>query len=132
MKEGDNIEDQELQNLAESGMLNGTYRDSRAYRLVFEALKKETEFSLPATFSQSVLQRMEAAEGKNSYVWLAVIFTGFIVAAGVSIALTDFRPDFGFLRHISRFAGLFVFGAAFILLLQWIDRKVIHGKPAGI
>lgn len=131
MNERENM-DEELQHSMERNRVNGSDKDSRAYRVVFDALQHEPEFRLSSKFSDSVLQRLEAAEGRSQYFWLALGFFGFVIAAVVAVALTDFSLDFGFLKHISKFTGLFVFGAVFIVLLQWIDRKLIHGKSAGI
>jgi hypothetical protein len=124
--------DEELQHNIERSLVSGSDKDTRAYRLVFEALRQEPEFRLSSKFSDSVLQRMETAEGRSQYYWFAFVILGFVVAAGVAIALTDFRPDFGFLKHISKFTGLFVFGAAFVVLLQWVDKKLLTGKSARI
>lgn len=124
--------DEQLQHMIEKNQVTGSDRDSRAYRMVFDVLRREPGFRLSSRFSDSVLHRMEAAEGRSQYYWFAFAFVGFFIAAGVAIALTGFRPDFGFLKHLSRFTGLFVFGAAFIVFLQWVDKKVIHRKSAGI
>jgi hypothetical protein len=40
--------------------------------------------------------------------------------------MTNFKLNFGVLRFISGYPGLFVFGALFILALQWIDKKLIR------
>lgn len=124
--------DEELQHSMEKNLVNCSDKDSRAYRVVFDALQLEPEFRLSSKFSDSVIQRLEASEGRSQYFWLALGFIGFVIAAVVAVVLTDFSPDFGFLKHISKFTGLFIFGAAFIVLLQWIDKKLFHGKSAGI
>lgn len=124
--------DEELQRYAQENRLTGSDRDSRAYRAVFDALKREPEFRVSSEFSDTVLSRISAAEGRSLYYWMAFVFLGFVIAAGVAIALTGFKPEFGFLKHISRFTGLLVFGAAFILFLQWVDRKLVFHKTPGI
>jgi hypothetical protein len=131
MREMEN-RDEELQLSMEKNRVNGTDKDSRAYRLVFDALRHEPEFRLSSKFSDSVLQRLEETEGRSQYFWLALGFIGFVIAAAVAVALTDFSLDLGFLKHISKFTGLFIFGAAFIVLLHWVDKKLIHGKSADI
>ena len=131
MSDMENIEE-ELQHRIEKNQVNGGDQDSRAYRTVFDALQREPEFQLSSKFLDSVLHRMEATEERSQYYWFAFVIMGFVFAAGVAVALTDFRPDFGFLKHISKFTGLFVFGAAFIILLHLVDKKLIQGKSGGI
>jgi hypothetical protein len=128
----DNIGDEHLQHQAEKNQFGGGDKDSRAYRLVFDTLRREPSFRLSSGFSDAILRRTENAEGRTQYYWFAFAIAGFFITAGVAIALTGFSPDFGFLKHISKFTGLFIFGTAFIILLHWIDKKLIHGKSAGI
>jgi hypothetical protein len=128
----DSNKEEELQRQAEKNQISGHNVDSRAYLVIFNALRREPEFRLSAKFSEAVLDRISEAESRSLYYWVAFVMLGFIIAAGAAIVLTGFKPDFGFLKHISRFTGLFVFGAGFILFLQWIDRKLVHQKTAGI
>jgi uncharacterized membrane protein len=72
---------------------------------------------------------MEAATSKSSsrdMVWLYLGIVAFVVATGVAIALTGFKIHVGAFRFVSGYSGLFIFGAAFILALQWIDRSFIR------
>jgi hypothetical protein len=131
MKPMENKEEH-LQQLAENNQFDLSDKDSRAYRRVFDVLRKEPEFQLSSNFSKLVLQHMEAGDGRHTYYWFAAAIAGFVITAGVAIGLTGFKPDFGFLKHASRFTGLFSFGAAFILVLQWIDRKIIQRKASGL
>ncbi len=123
--------EEELQQQAQKNQLSGNDVDSRAYHVVFDVLRREPEFRLSANFSEVVLHKISGSESPL-YYWVAFVMLGFVIAAGAAIILTGFKPDFGFLKHISRFTGLFVFGAGFILLLQWVDRKLVHKEPSGI
>ena len=124
--------EEDLQRSLERDIPGSADKDSQAYRLVFDALQREPEFQLSAKFSDNVLQRLAVARGRDQYTWFAIVILGFVIAAGVSIALTGFRPDFGFLRHISKYSGLFAFGAVFIIFLQWVDKKLVREKEAGV
>lgn len=124
--------EEELQDRVEKGKERSTDRSSRAYRLVFDALQHEPEFRLSAKFSENVLQRLVIIEGRNQYTWFVIVVAGFIIAAGVTIALTGFDPDFGFLKRMSRYSGVFAFGMACIVFLQWLDKKLVREKQPGI
>jgi hypothetical protein len=51
-----------------------------------------------------------------------------IIVMIVAIAFTGFKISAGFLSGISAYKGLFVFGAIFILVLHWLDRKFVRAK----
>jgi hypothetical protein len=117
-----------LQHQAEQHQSIGIDRDSRAYRIVFEALRKETDFQLPARFADSVMDRLQqqGTRSTNEYAWLGVGIFLFFIAAVVAVILTDFKLEWGFLKGASCLLNLFIFGAVFILALQWLDRKFIR------
>ena len=52
----------------------------------------------------------------------------FALAAVVAIVLTDFKVSFGALKFMAGYPGLFIFGAAFVLVLQWLDNKLVRPK----
>jgi hypothetical protein len=113
----------------QTSMDNNNPSDDRAYRIVFNALKQEPGYRLPSNFADGVLRRMGPATSKSSsqeMIWLYLGIGAFVVAAGVAIALTGFKIHVGAFRFVSGYSGLFIFGAAFILALQWIDRNFIR------
>lgn len=120
--------DDELQGKFESGKnVGGDNPDAQAYHKVFRALGKEP-FQLHPDFAIRVLNRFESARSSESkdMVWLAVGIFLCIGAYVVAVVLTDFEislPGFDFLKS---YAGLFVFGAVFVMALQWLDRKFIR------
>jgi hypothetical protein len=103
--------------------------DNLAFSTVDRALKREPEFQLPSDFSDRVIARIEAKpESASDMVWMGAGIFAFVIAAIVAVALTDFKFNFGVLKFISGYPGLVVFGIMFVLVLQWIDRKVIQKK----
>ncbi len=64
----------------------------------------------------------------HEFIWLYAGLIAFVVAAGITIFLTGFKINLGVLKFISSYPGLIVFGALFILALQWIDRRFVK-KP---
>ncbi len=122
------MNEEELQNSIERG-LAGNGPEELAYRTVFSALRQSPSYQLPSGFADRVLNRMEAVGEKSSsreLVWLYVGLISFTIVGGIAIAMTGFKINFGALKFISGYSGLLIFGAAFILGLQWLDKKIIH------
>jgi hypothetical protein len=44
--------------------------------------------------------------------------------------MTNFKADLGFLDGISSYKGVLLFGVAFVILLQWVDRIVVRKKES--
>jgi hypothetical protein len=119
------MKDQELQELVERGSSQGD-RDSRLYHSVFKALRTETDYVLPADFAERVIAAVKARYSSRDMVW----FTGgvflIIIALVVAVMVTGFSFTFGAFTFLSGYPGLVIFGVAFILALQWIDRRWIR------
>jgi hypothetical protein len=122
------MKDQELQELVERGSSLGD-QESRSYQSVFKALRTETDYVLPADFADRVIATVKARYSSRDMGWLIGGVFLFIVALVVAVILTGFSFTLGMFTFLSGYPGLVVFGAAFILGLQWIDRKWIR-KPA--
>lgn len=121
------MKDHELQELVEGGSYPGD-RDSRLYQTVFKALRTETDYTLPADFADRVIATVKARYSSRDMVWLIGGVFLFIVALVVAVIVTGFSFSLGVFTFLSGYPGLVVFGAAFVLALQWIDRKWIR-KP---
>ncbi len=122
------MSEEEIQHNIEQG-LAGNGSEEQAYRTVFNALKRQPAYELPSGFADRVLRRMEARSEKSSareMFWLYAGLVSFVIAGGIAVGMTGFKMDFGALKFISGYSGLLIFGAAFILGLQWIDRKVVN------
>ncbi|MBI3219747.1 MAG: hypothetical protein HYZ44_09565 [Bacteroidetes bacterium] len=118
-----------MQQQIEDGKPLSANADSRAYQKVFDTLKQEPDFVLPAHFEDKIIQRIEASqklsERKETY-WLMAGVSVMIIASIIGAVLVGFKPSFGAFAFLSRYTGLFIFGIAFVILLQWLDRKIVH------
>lgn len=118
--------DEELQNQIERGSVNESSEDARAYQRVFAALKKEPDFHVSLPFADRIIAIIERKEEKRDYWWMAAGIFLTVIALIVSIVLTSAHWTAGVFTFLSGYPGLVAFGIAFILLLQWIDKKVIR------
>ena len=123
--------DKKLQEKIEAGFSGLGSDDEKVYQQIFSALEKEPSFTLPASFAEGVvhkIQREQARAAKREYLWLCAGIILLIIAMVVAIVFTGFKISAGFLSGISAYKGLFVFGSVFILVLHWLDRKFIRAK----
>ncbi len=122
--------DEESQNRIEKGIA-GEGLDDQAYRRVFAVLKREPSYQLPPDFAAKVIRSMQLAPQQYTtleFIWLYTGLIAFVIAAGITIFLTGFEINLGVLKFLSSYPGLIVFGALFILALQWIDKRFVK-KP---
>jgi hypothetical protein len=117
--------EEELQNQIEKGLVNES-EDARAYQRVFDALKKEPDFHVSLPFADRILALVEKKEEKRDYWWMAAGIFLTVIALIVSIVLTSAHWTAGIFTFLSGYQGLVAFGIAFILLLHWVDKKVIR------
>jgi hypothetical protein len=114
------------------GRPNPDETDILAFSKVDRALKREPIFQLAPGFSDRVMARIDTSRVSSSdLVWMGAGILAFIVATIVAIAFTNFKLNFGVLKFISGYPGLVAFGVLFILVLHWIDKKVIQKKLAS-
>src|SRR5690606_22851544 len=106
--------------------------DEAAYLRVFNALKKAPSELPVSGLADRVLLRLEKRSvSKRSWIELILPVLGgvmLLVGLVVTIVLTKFKLNFGFLSAMRDYAGLIVFGVCFILLLNFIDRLVVRKK----
>jgi hypothetical protein len=121
------MNDEEIQKEVERGNVP-LHGDARAYRKVFDGLRREPGYLLPGSFADRVTKRILAAQSSNDIYWLYAGLFGCVVACAVSILLTQPKFSVGAFRFVSGYPGLIAFGVVFILALQWIDRKYVR-KP---
>ncbi len=120
------MSDEEIQNRIQQGEhLHGV--EGQAYRHVFEALQKEPGFVLPPSFADKVIHRITTTpEQSYDMVWMIAGFSGCLIALMVVVLLTGFKVNLGVLNFVKEYTGLLLFGAAFLLALQWVDRRVVR------
>jgi hypothetical protein len=104
--------------------------DVKAYQTVFQALKNEPEFTLPSSFADKVvrlaLEKQNSKSTFREYFWFGLGIFVMLIASTVAIFMTEFKLDMGFLKGLSSFKGLIIFGIFFIGLLHWLDKKLIR------
>ena len=128
--------EEELQKNIEAGKTpDGDELDVKAYREVFQALKKEPGFELSSGFADRVMAKAVESRKKDSsrdMLWLVVGIFLIFISLVVAIMLTGFKLSAGFLSGMSDYKGLFVFGVAFIGLLNWLDKRLIRDKRIDV
>lgn len=124
--------EEELQNNIERGHHgDGEEMDAKVYRQVFDALKKDPGYSLPPRFAEKVIAKIAARQKKEQlrdYFWFAAGLFLFLVAAVVTLVVTGFRLDFGFLQTMADYKGLALFGLLFVVFLNWLDKRLVRQK----
>ena len=99
------------------------------FKLIATLEEEDNAIRLPADFSEKVVQRVIQKQVRESRLGWSGYFLGIfglIICLVISLTFVDFTLDFGFLKNISGYSGLLIFGAGFILLLNLIDKKLIR------
>lgn len=120
--------DELLQNKIEAGQREHSV-DGKAYQIVFNALRSESFDSLSPSFINSVVHRITQAKAQQAmrrdYIWLAIGLLGFIIATVVSVIITGFNFNAGAFRFLTNYGGVLIFGGAIILMLLWIEKRIL-------
>lgn len=98
------------------------------------ALAEEPDYHLPSTFADrliSIIEARQLAASKWEIFWITFAAFLFVVATGVVIYLTGFRPSSDAFPFLNNNIGLVVFGILFIGLLNWIDKFLLR-RPMSI
>lgn len=122
------MQDEDLQKRIENGLADEESKDARAYRRVFEVLKKEPDFHVSLSFADRLIALIDKREEKRDFWWMGLGIFLSIIAMIVAIALSTPDLSTNAFKFLSGYKGLVIFGIAFILLLHWIDRNVIRKK----
>jgi len=120
--------ERELQQLVEAGETPVT-TDANLYKQVFDGLKQSPQYTLPASFASSVIQRIQLRQRQSlrwEYFYLTLGIVVMVAACGIVFALSGLTVNLGFLRGLNDYKWVMVFAALFVILLQWVDRKVLH------
>jgi hypothetical protein len=127
-----NLHDEELQNKIVSG-LGDDSREGMAYKRVFDTLAQEPDFHLPINFAEKVLKQIEVKEEKSTareMYWLVGGICVLSIAGIIGAIMSNFKPSFGAFRFWASYPGLLVFGIFCVLLVQWLDRKLVRPRPS--
>ncbi|HOX81637.1 MAG TPA: hypothetical protein PLJ60_00750 [Chryseolinea sp.] len=123
--------EEELQRNLEAGQHpEGNELDVKAYQSVFNALRKEPEFTLSSSFADKLVgMAVKKQQSKNifrEYFWFGFGIFLMLIAFVVTIAMTGFKLDMGFLNGLNSFKGVIIFGLFFIGFLHWLDKRLIR------
>jgi hypothetical protein len=135
------MSEEELQRRIETGA-QITGKDGLAYRKVFDALEREPDFRLPVNFADAVMDRVKSKqESRKEYFLIGGGVLFFVIAATVTCFMTDFRlssdafrlqTGIGAYQFVKDYSGLFIFGAGFIIALQWLDKRFIKSTAKRV
>jgi len=124
--------EEELQKSLERGQNpKGDGLDVRAYQEVFRSLNKDPGYELSGHFAERVVSRLvstQQSQDSKDYWWFGAGVLFLAIASLATILFTGFRFDFGFLNEMSDYKGLAIFGIAFILFLNWLDKRLIKTR----
>jgi hypothetical protein len=129
-----NHTDEDLQKKFGEGNFRAEGIDAQAYQKVFDALKKEPEFTLPVYFADRLMNLIESKEKSKEIsrdkFWFGLGLFSFVIALIVAFALTEFKFSVGVFHFVAGYPGLIIFGIAFIGILNWLDKKIIRKVEA--
>lgn len=120
--------EEELQNQIERGLATHDSEDALAYQRVFDSLKKEPNFHVSLPFADRLIALIEKKEERRDYWWMAIGISLSVIALIVVLVITKVNWTTGAFTFISKYYGLVVFGIVFILLLQWIDKRIVKKR----
>lgn len=123
------MSDEEIQKNFESGNPSRlSEADQAAYRVVFGAISKEPLAKISDLFAERVVKKIVAQkkrETRRDFVWLSFGIVFLVVGLIVTAAFAGLRLELGFLKEISGYAGVFIFGVVIILAFNWIEKKTL-------
>ena len=123
------LSDEELQKRIEAGLPEDSI-DGKAYRKVFDVLKKEP-YSVPVNFADKVLDRLESRGSlSKDYIWFGLGLFVFLVAPVIAVVKTEYRFDVGAFKFLSSYSGLLLFGAVFVLIIHLVDKRLLERNLA--
>lgn len=127
--------EEQLQRNIEEGLPTKSDADALAYRKVFDALRKEPTYALPPGFARGVVERLlqlrARKEQKRDNLWLFLGVFFITIAMVVAIAVTDFNPNLGAFTFLNSYGGLLLFGVAFVLFLNWVEKRIRLAQNGG-
>jgi hypothetical protein len=125
--------EEELQKRIEAGLHEGDELDVKSYQEVFRVLKKEHSIELPSNFASRVITLVEAKQKKSAshdFFWFGVGIFFMVVCFVVAVAMTKVKFEMGFLKEMSGYTGLLVFGVAFITALNFLEKRLLSQQKA--
>ena len=126
------MSDEEIQKRLESNRpIDGNDRDVVTYRRLFEIISKEPKMKISNAFADDVVKKIvvqKKREARRDMVWLSFGVVFLLVGLVVTAAVAGLQFQLGFLKEMSGYAGLFVFGIAVIIAFNWLEKKTLSKK----
>lgn len=126
------MSDEEIQKQFESNdPPQGLDRDTIAYREIFKVLAKEPGVKLRADFAESIVRNIvvrKKRETRRDMIWLSFGVVFLLIGLIVTSVVAGLKFELGFLQEMS---GLLIFGAAIILLFNWIEKRTFSKRSTN-
>ena len=99
--------------------------DRTAYEHVFAGLAKQPEYTLPATLSEQVIERIVAKEKKERIWFVLLIILGSLgmIALGLGLIVYFYGTE-GFLKY-ERLTGYAIIVGAILFMVQYLDSLIL-------
>lgn len=128
--------DEEIQNALDAGEnLTSEDADIKQYKLLFAALEKTPQTTLPLAFSASLVRKIKAKQLRRQDLKLNLL-AGFLLTSGlgaVYLCLIWFSPNMvkQFMQILSNYEGIGLLILFTLLLFYWGERKLLSpAKPS--
>ena len=108
--------------------------DAQTFQKMVDALKREPTYTLPVYFADRLVTLIESKEktkeASRDNLWLGLGLFSMVIALTVAFLLTDFKATVGVFRFLAGSRALVFFGVSFILILHWLDKKILRKVEA--
>jgi hypothetical protein len=126
------MSDEEIQKRFESNLpLAGNDRDVDSYREIFRIVSKEPKVKINNSFADGIVKKimaMKKREARRDMIWLSFGVVFLLIGLVVTAAFAGLQFQLGFLKEMSGYAGVFVFGVAVIIAFNWLEKKTLSKK----
>jgi uncharacterized YccA/Bax inhibitor family protein len=126
------MSDEEIQKSFESNLpLDDNSQDVASYRKIFEIVSKEPVVKISNSFAEGVVKKIvvqKKREARRDIIWLTFGVVFLLVGLVVTAAFAGLQLELGFLKEMSGFVGIFVFGIVVILAFNWIEKRTLSKK----
>ncbi len=96
---------------------------------VFNSLKAQPRFELPAGFADRIVamveQKIALRETRRDRWWLVSGILSLVIALGYVVTKVSFKPEVGVFKFLSGYAGLVIFGIIFVIALHLVDKFLL-------
>jgi hypothetical protein len=121
--------EEELQKSVEANqdLISGN-PDAAAYREVFRILSKEPKSALGNSFADKLVKKIAAQkkrEARRDLIWLSFGVVFLLAGLIVTALFAGLTLELGFLKEMSGYAGVFIFGAAMIVAFNWFEKRIL-------